>query len=300
MAGAFTTVNLSQLPAPDVVEALDFETILSEMVANLQARDPAFSALVESDPAYKILEVAAYREVLLRQRVNDSAKAVMLAFATGSDLDQIGANRNVQRAVIDPGDPTVVPPILPTYESDDDFRTRIQLSPEGYTTAGSEGSYVFHGLGADPDVKDIQAVSPSPGVVDVYVLSRTGNGTASPSLLAAVDVVLNADEVRPLTDLVTVHSATIIPYTVQAELVLYAGPDANVVLQAAQAAVQSYTQSVQRIGYDVTLSGLYAALHQVGVQSVNLTSPLANVVTANGQAAYATSITLTIAGETDE
>ena len=79
MAGSFTAVDLSRLVAPTVVETLDFETIFAAMLADLQARDSAFSALVESDPAYKILEVAAYRELLIRQRVNDAGRAVMLA-----------------------------------------------------------------------------------------------------------------------------------------------------------------------------------------------------------------------------
>lgn len=296
MAGAFTTVNLSQLPAPDVVETLDYEAILAAMLADLVARDPAFTALVESDPAYKILEVAAYREVLLRQRVNDAAKGVMLAFAAGSDLDQIGANYSVARLVVDPGDTAAVPPVPPTYESDDDFRARIQLSPEGYTTAGSEGSYVFHGLGADGDVKDIQAVSPTPGNVIVYVLSRSGNGEASYQLLDIVDATLNADDVRPLTDNVTVQSAEIVNYNVAATLTMYPGPDSEVVRQSAEDAVTAYVESVRRIGYDVTLSGLYAALHQPGVQTVNLISPEATIVMSDGQSSFCNSITVTTGG----
>jgi phage-related baseplate assembly protein len=299
MAGAFTTVNLSQLPAPDVVEALDFETIFSAMLADLQARDTTFSALVESDPAYKILEVAAYRELLLRQRVNDASKAVMLAFAGGADLDQIGANFSVQRLVLDPGDAAAVPPVPPTYESDADFRARIQLSPEGYTTAGSEGSYVFHGLGADADVKDIQAVSPDPGEVTVYVLSRTGDGEAAPELLDAVAATLNAERVRPMTDQVTVLSASIVDYTITAELVMYPGPAPEVVRQAAEDAVTAYAESVRRIGYDVTLSGLYAALHKPGVQRVNLTAPTANLTIGDGEASNCTAITVTVAGAND-
>lgn len=299
MAGAYTTVNLSQLPAPAVVETLDYELILSQMLADLQARDPVFTALVESDPAYKILEVAAFRELLLRQRVNDAAKAVMLAFATGSDLDQIGANYSVQRLVLDEGDPSAVPPVLPTYESDDDFRARIQLSPEGYTTAGSEGSYVFHGLGSDADVKDVQAVSPTPGQVTVYVLSRTGTGAASADLLAAVSSTLNAEKVRPMTDQVTVMSASIVNYTITAELVVYPGPDPTVVQSASIAAVTAYAEEQRRIGYDVTLSGIYAALHQPGVQRVNLTAPAANLTIGDGQASYCTSINVTVAGAPD-
>lgn len=299
MAGAFTTVNLSQLPAPDVVEALSFETILAAMLADLQARDATFTALVESDPAYKILEVAAYRELILRQRVNDAAKGVMLAFASGTDLDQIGANYSVARLVLDPGDATAIPPIDPTYEPDADFRARIQLSPEGYTSAGSEGSYVFHGLGADGDVKDIQAVSPTPGQVTVYVLSRTGSGAATPELINAVEAALNAEKIRPMTDQVTVLSASIVNYTITAQLVMYPGPDSTVVLAAAQAAVAAYADAQRRIGYDVNLSGIYAALHQPGVQRVVLTAPTANLTIDDGEASYCTAIAVTVAGFTD-
>lgn len=299
MAGAFTVVDLSQLPAPNVVEPLDFETILSAMIADLQERDPTFTALVESDPAYKILEVCAYRELLMRQRVNEAAKAVMLAYATGSDLDQLGANVGVQRQVITPADDTTVPPTPAVMESDEDFRARIQLSPEGYTTAGSEGSYVFHGLGADADVKDIQAISPTPGKVTVYVLSRTGDGTAPVETIDAVTATLNGETIRPMTDEVTVLSANIVNYAITAELTLFPGPDANVVKQSAIDAVTAFAEAQRRIGYDVTLSGLYHALHQPGVQNVSLTSPTASLVLGDGQASYCTAITVTVAGETD-
>lgn len=296
MAGAFTTVNLSQLPAPDVVETLSFEAILSAMLADLQARDPAFSALVESDPAYKILEVAAFRELLLRQRVNDAAKAVMLAFAQGSDLDHIGANYNVPRLMIDPGDPSAIPPVPPTYESDDAFRARIPLSLEGYTTAGSEGSYVFHAISADGNVKDASAVSPVPGDVTVYVLSHDGNGEADQPLLDTVAAALNAEKVRPMTDNVTVLSASIVNYSIEAVLTLYQGPAADAVLAAAQAAIEQYAADMHRIGFDITLSGIYKALHQAGVQNVTLTEPTANIVVSDGQAAYCTGIALTVGG----
>lgn len=296
MSGAFTTVNLAELAAPGVVEALSFESIFAAMLADLIARDPAFSALVESDPAYKILEVAAYRELLVRQRVNEAAKAIMLAFAAGSDLDHIGANFNVGRLLIDAGDPNAIPPVAPTYESDDDFRQRIPLSLEGYTTAGSEGSYVFHGLSADGNVKDISAVSPTPGEVIVYVLSRDGNGEASSELLDTVEAALNADKVRPMTDQVTVQSAAIVEYSITAVLTLYPGPSSAVVLAAAQAAVQAYADANHRMGYDVNLSAVYRALHQPGVQNVNLTLPAANIVVADGQAAFCTAINITVGG----
>lgn len=299
MAGAFTVIDISQLTAPEVVESLDFETIFDSMLADLLQRDETFTALVESDPAYKILEVCAYRELLIRQRVNESAKAIMLAYATGADLDQLGANVGVQRLVITPADETTVPPTPAVMESDADFRARIQLSPEGYTTAGSEGSYVFHGLGASSDVKDVQATSPAPGKVTVYVLSRTGDGTAPQTTIDAVTNTLNGETIRPMTDQVTILSANIVEYTIEAVLTMFPGPDSSVVLQSAIDAVTTYAETQRRIGYDVTLSGLYRALHQPGVQNVTLISPAASLVIGDGQASFCTNINVTLADDTD-
>jgi phage-related baseplate assembly protein len=301
MAGAFTTVNLAQLPAPTLVEQIDYEAILAEMLDDLRARDPAFTAMVESDPAYKILEVAAYREVLLRQRVNDAARGVMLAFASGSDLDQIAGNYNVQRLVLNPGDPTAIPPVPPTLEGDEDFRARILLSLEGYTTAGSIGAYQFHALSADGDVKDVSVASPPivPGTVNVAILSRTANGTAPAPLVASVVAALNAETVRPLCDTVVVEAAQIINYSVQAQLTLYPGAGQEAVLAASIAATQAYAADMHRIGRDITRSGLFAALHQPGVQNVALISPAADIVNGWNQAPWCTGINVTVVG-TDE
>lgn len=302
---SFTVVDLSGLPPPDVVEQLDFEVIFAELIADLQARGD-YDALVESDPAYKVLEVATYREMLLRQRVNDATKSVMLAYARKNDLNHIAANYNLERLTIDPGDPDAIPPIDPVLEDDEDFRARTQLSPEGYTTAGSTGSYVFHAKSADGDVKDADAVSPVPGDVTVYVLSRSGSGEAPTELLDIVAAALNAKRIRPMTDNVTVMSASIVEYAIEAELVMFDGPDHEAVRAAAEAACQSYLDSMHRIGFDVTLSGVMMALHQPGVQRVKLigASPDPDsedrlVHVEEGEAAWCTDLTVTAAVDPD-
>jgi phage-related baseplate assembly protein len=297
----FTAIALDKLPAPDVVEQIDYEQVLSDMVADLLARAPglADTLALESEPLRKLLEVCAYRETLLRQRVNEASKAVMLASAQGGDLDQIAANYQVQRLLIDAGDPDAVPPVPPTYEDDANLRRRVQLSFEGFSTAGPEGAYIFHALAADADILDASVTSPRPGDVLVTVMSRTGDGTASADLVAAVETILSSDDVRPLTDHVTAQSAEIVPYTVTAELTLYPGPDSTVVLAAAEASLNQYISTHHRLGHDITLSGLYAALHQEGVQNVGLTAPAADIVISRHQAAYCTGATVSIGG-TDE
>lgn len=297
MPGTFTAVDLSRLPFPAVVEPLDFETIFAAMLADLRVRAPQFSALVESDPAYKLLEVCAYRELLLRQRVNESAKAVTLAYAVGSDLDHIASRYNVQRLVVDPGDPNALPqPRLPVLESDTDLRRRTQLAFEGFSTAGPDGAYLFHALGADGQVLDVSVYSPAPGDVVVAVLSRIGDGTADAQLLAAVDAALNAERVRPLTDRVFVQTAEVVPFTVTASLTLYPGPDAAVVLADATARLQAFVAENHRLGRDITRAGVIAALCTAGVQNVSLPAPASDIEITPLQAPWCTGTSVTIGG----
>lgn len=292
----FTAINLALVAAPKVVEELDFEQVYGEMLADLLTRMPEFDALLESEPVVKILQVAAYRETVLRQRVNDAARAVMLPYSRGTDLENLGSLFGVTRLLITPADLVAVPPVPAVYESDDDYRYRIQLSLEGLSTAGPEGAYIFHAMSADGQVLDASAISPEPGEVLITVLSRAGDGTASPELLATVDAALTDESVRPLTDFVTVQDATIVNYEVVATLHFYAGPDRAVIMTNAQAAIEAYVTGQHRLGMDVTLSGIYAALHQPGVQRVDLVSPTANLVVDRQSATYCTGITLTDGG----
>ncbi|RWA51293.1 hypothetical protein AU476_23550 [Cupriavidus sp. UYMSc13B] len=94
-------IDLSQLPPPDVVETIDFEVILAERKAYFVSLYPAdqraavaATLALESEPIVKLLQDNAYREMVLRQRINDAARAVMLPFAKG---DRAGAGRPVRR-----------------------------------------------------------------------------------------------------------------------------------------------------------------------------------------------------------
>ncbi|SEM52638.1 baseplate assembly protein [Halomonas caseinilytica] len=289
-------IDLSQLPVPSVIEELDYEVIVAEQLDDLVARYPSYDVPAESDPAYKILEVAAYREMLVRQRVNEAAKAVMLAYAMAGDLDNLGALFNVERLQISPSDPEAVPPVPPQYETDEAYRRRILLSLRGLSTAGPEGAYIYHALSAEGGVLDASATSPTPGDVVVTVLAREGNGAAGSALLQAVETAVNAEDVRPLTDHVIVQSAEIIDYSITATLYFQPGPDSQVVLVEAQRQAQRYVEQQHRLGVDITLSGVYAALHRPGVQRVELENPTSTITIDPTQAGYCTAITLTDGG----
>lgn len=155
---------------------------------------------------------------------------------------------------------------------------------------------MFHALSADGQVLDASAISPTPGQVLITVLSRAGTGVPSAALLATVLAKLSDESVRPLTDYVQVQPATIAQYQVTATLYFYTGPDREVIMANARAALEAYTNGQHRLGLDVTLSGIYAALHQPGVQRVDLASPTANLVVNRQSASYCTAINLTDGG----
>jgi len=297
------TIDLSQLPAPGVVETLNYETLLAERKATLISLYPAAqqqaiarTLALESEPIVKLLEENAYREVILRQRINEAAQAVMVAWALDGDLDQLGANNGVTRLVITPADTSTIPPMPAVMESNDDFRARIASAFEGLSVAGPTGAYEYHAKSADGRVADASAISPSPASVTVTVLARDGNGSAPTDLLTAVETALNDENVRPVADRVTVQSAQIVNYAIDAELYLYPGPEAEPIRAASQAKLAAYVTAQKRLGRDIRLSALYAAIHVEGVQRVNLIQPVADVVLDKTQAAFCTGYTLTVGG----
>jgi phage-related baseplate assembly protein len=295
---SFTSIDLSKLSAPDVVETLDYKNILAEMLNQLRQIDPAFTALVESDPAIKILEVCAYREMLLRQRVNDAARGVMLAFASGADLDHLGALFGVARKEIRPVNLQSLPPLQAVLESDQDFRNRITLALEGLSTAGPEGSYIFHAL-KHSQVRDVSVVGPpkvSPGQVLVTILGHSGDGSVTDKTVEEVKALLNAEHVRPITDEVIVKSAKIRRYNIEAELFTDGGPDSSVVVEKARDRIKRFTTENYRIGRDISISGIYAALHVDGVQRVFLKAPTDTIVIDHTETAFCAEPLVTYGG----
>ncbi len=297
------TIDLSQLPPPVVVEPLDFETLFAQRKAAFIAMYPedeqeeiARTLELESEPITMLLEENCYRELLLRQRVNEAARAVMLAYSTDSDLDNLAVNFNVERLTIQEEDDSVTPPIEAVMESDPDLRTRTQQAFEGLSVAGPTAAYEFWGRSADGRVADISAVSPTPACVTISVLSREGDGTASDDLLSVVAAALNDEEVRPVADRVTVQSAEIVPYQIDATLYIYPGPEAEPVRQASEQQLQAYIAAQNRLGHDIRLSAIYAALHVEGVQRVELAQPVADIVLSDYQASHCTEYTITVGG----
>ncbi|MAC59066.1 MAG: baseplate assembly protein [Novosphingobium sp.] len=323
-------VDLSTLPPPTVVEQPDFETLLAQKVARFAAAfeaetGQAYDALLESDPAMKLLQASAYFQMVQAQAFNEVGLARLLAFAGDADLDQLGALVDCARHVVTPATGTGEA----VMESDAAYKRRIQLAPHAFSVAGPEQAYVYHALATDGSLSDATAVSPRPddikalvqqvladheadaelttamataldaanwpGDVIVTVLAANGDGTPTDEQVAAVDAVLQGP-VRPLTDHVKVTGPELIDYEIDAKLYVLAGPDETLILETAQASLDAYLASVRKLGRDRSRTAHIAALHVGNVVRVDLVSPAADIVCDDGQLGNATAINITIAG----
>ena len=80
-------------------------------------------------------------------------------------------------------------------------------------------------------------------------------------VLDLVVTELNDENKRPLTDLVKVQPATIIPYEIEAEITVYPGPSFKVVEDEGRQLLEEYTSERHVVGGMVALSGIHNALH---------------------------------------
>ena len=302
----FTAINLERAGTPQIIPQPSPEDILAARKARLvelaEARgDAAYAASLKAtlelagEPLVIALEEGSYREYTLRQDVQDAGLGNMLAFAQGAALDHMGAFYGVSRHIVQHADNTVFPPIPEVLESDDRLRKRIQLAPEGFTTAGSRGSYIYWGRAASAKVKDIAALeTATPGQVAVTVLGAEGDGTPSTDLIARV--VNEITPRKPLSAELIVRGATIHTYEVHATIWVYDGPDAEVVRQGAEAAGREFVNAHHKLGHDITIAGLHAALYREGVQNVDLGAFDADLIVGPQGAAYCAALTVTLGG----
>ncbi|MFI8615347.1 baseplate J/gp47 family protein [Acidovorax sp. NPDC077693] len=251
--------DLTQLPPPEVVETLDFETILQVHRADLLARYPEAAAVIdlESEPLNKLLQSHAYRELLYRQRVNEAARAHLLAFATGADLDHKAAFYGLTRLA---------------GESDERLRARVQLRIKSLAGNGTREAYELTAMTASQNVRDARATQPFPG--RVHLLLWCHDAAQSEATLATVLAAINADDGRPLGVPVTVALARARAINITAAIEREAGAPADLA-QRLVVTLADALAAYARLGRDVPRSWITARLHTAQVAAVRFPDPAA-------------------------
>jgi phage-related baseplate assembly protein len=287
-------IDLSSLPAPTIIEVVDYEVILARKVTTFQtlweavrAANPSLNLptydvqMLETDPVKIVLEADAFDEMVLRQRVNDAAKANLLAFATGTDLDNLVAIEGVVRM---------------DGESDDRLKTRFILREQGSSAAGTEEWYKYWAMSADIRVKDVAVYRPGTDPnITIAILSTEAGGIPSQGLLDAVYAQVNSDDIRGLNDIVAVISATSSTVNVAGQVwLLPTAPQS--VFDGLEAGLRAAQITEGGIGFDINKSWIIAKIMVPGVAKFNLTDPTTDDVVDPNNAATIGTVNLQYVG----
>lgn len=274
------------LPEPQILEELDYEQILSEMMVSVKSRFVVSGidydvGNLETDPVKIALEEVAYREVGFRARANDVAKAQILPFSTGSDLDYLGNFHEVPRL---------------SGELDKAYHYRIQIGNKGKSPGGPEDWYKFHALSSDVRVKDatVDLIGKGPKLM-ASVLSTDNGGVADQPLLDAVFAALNASDVRVTNDVISVQPAVLQIVDIEYDIYLLSGQPISIYDALEETLITKWDDD-QSMGFDLNHSWITKTLHQPGVQRVEPVEPVAPVIAGPDRAISIGTVTLNFKG----
>lgn len=186
-------------------------------------------------------------------------------------------------------------------ESDDHYRARIQEAPEAFTCAGPTGAYRALAKAVHQDIAEVAVWSPKPGSVDVRPVMQGGE-LPSDEVLEALRRKLSAEDVRPLTDTVTVAAPDLVGYEIDVEWTLSRRNEAlaSSTRAAVDAAVEKYRLWQRgKPGRDILPTKLISLMEQAGARRVVVRSP-AYTVLADRQLARETSVAVKYAGLEDD
>lgn len=99
-----------------------------------------------------------------------------------------------------------------TTEGDDRFRERIRLAPSSFSVAGPLAAYRYYALSADPDIIDVNISSPTANNIVIVPLMEGGTIPDEDTIQKVKDVF--ADDIRPMTDIVTVKAPEQVTYDI--------------------------------------------------------------------------------------
>lgn len=159
--------------------------------------------------------------------------------------------------------------------TDEEFYELMRQSMDTYSCAGARGAYIYFAKRVSTKIADVVPVSPTPGVVKLYVLMDDGT-LAGEALKAEVLAACSEDEVRPMTDFVSVEDAELVEYDINFTYYLQSGRQkgaAQIAAQVQEAVDRYIAWQSGKLGRDINPDELREYLYHTGVKRVSLSAP---------------------------
>lgn len=149
-------------------------------------------------------------------------------------------------------------------EDDEAYRERIRQYVLASVSTGPARQYEAAAMAVSSVIVDAKAVNLTAGVVGIYLILSDDTGASA--LIQAVEDALNGQDVRPLTDTVSVYQATDILYTINVQ---YESDNSISTNRALAQAVEDYQQwQDNTIGLAFNPDRLMVMLYQAGATRV--------------------------------
>lgn len=160
-------------------------------------------------------------------------------------------------------------------EDNESYYERMRDSMESFSTAGPINGYIYWTKTVSPAVLDVAATSPEACYVDVRVILRDGQ-EATEAVLKEIEEALNASDIRPLTDIVTVSAPETVDFSIDATFWI-AQPNresAAAIEREVRAAVDSFIiWQTSKMGRDINPSYLTKLMMDAGAKRVEVRQP---------------------------
>ena len=160
-------------------------------------------------------------------------------------------------------------------EDNESYYERMRGSMESFSTAGPINGYIYWTKTVSPAVLDVAVTSPEACYVDVRVILRDGQ-EATEAVLKEIEEALNASDIRPLTDIVTVSAPETVDFSVDATFWI-AQPNresAAAIEREVRAAVDSFIiWQTSKMGRDINPSYLTKLMMDAGAKRVEVRQP---------------------------
>lgn len=167
--------------------------------------------------------------------------------------------------------------------SDAEFYQLMKMSEDARSTAGPGGAYIYWAKSVSNEIADVKAIRPNEPITGVpmgghvHIFALMNDGTiASPTIKERIAAACSDDEVRPLTDFVSVEDPAVIPYDI--DLTYYIPIDtkqsaAEVEVAVSRAIEEYIAWQSGRLGRDINPSKLSQMLMSTGIKRVDIISP---------------------------
>jgi phage-related baseplate assembly protein len=280
-----------------VLEKIDVEAILSSRMARLKQLwayyDPPAAAQydvenLEFDPIKINQEACAYFELLLRDRVNQAARSITLAYAIGTDLDAIATRY--------PGGV----PRLPN-ESDDRYRRRIWLSPNTLSPHGTAEAYEFWALTAMPSLRDVTAIrfvmhDYYPTILITCLNEPPAAPKPTDEELVTIRAYIQSLSRQGLTDVISVNPPKVREIEYKIAVWLYPGTNPDQTMQQIVLNLSNLVNDQYWLGHDHSHTAIHAACRLTGVHHVDIELPEDDVMVPLDWVIKVTQVTVRMAG----